>query len=151
MQIRARSWQEQACAKRLATSSKIPTRWQLEPEVLDDARSQRVIAGSYIERLLDKRTVQITSREGFEIVKDVADRVYTAEEVAGAFCKRAAFSQQLVIRIDLASRQHRLIHRRTTASMKSSLRTPSNGHVSWMPIMPRLERPLDHCMGCRFL
>ncbi|KAJ4252896.1 hypothetical protein NW762_010802 [Fusarium torreyae] len=89
------SWEAQAAAKRAATLNKIRPEWRLSSEDLERARQQRDITGSFIEKFLDKETVSITSMKSLQITSAVADRTWSATQVATAFCKRAAIAHQI--------------------------------------------------------
>ncbi|KAF4948536.1 hypothetical protein FSARC_13708 [Fusarium sarcochroum] len=89
------SWEAQAAAKRAATLNKIRPEWRLPSEDLERARQQRDITGSFIEKFLDAETISITSMKSLKIAATVADRTWSATQVATAFCKRAAIAHQI--------------------------------------------------------
>ncbi|BGP39571.1 hypothetical protein JCM10449v2_003522 [Rhodotorula kratochvilovae] len=91
------NWQEKAAAKRAARDALIPPDWRLPAEVLDDKERKNVTSVPKECGLLSEREMEITEMDEVEqLAKLIADRTYTAEEVATAFCKRAAIAQQLI-------------------------------------------------------
>lgn len=90
------SWHEIAEKKRINIYQKIPEEWLLPPAVLEQGKKERKIAGSFIEGLLDRETFNITSRDPVEIAECIRAGHLTSVQVVTAFCKRAAFSHQLV-------------------------------------------------------
>lgn len=83
----AGSWQEIAAEKRLQTRDRI-----LRDPVLAQGKSRRSIAGSFIEGLLDLRTLFLTSLDPVDIVACVGNGSVFAVEMTTAFCKRASFA-----------------------------------------------------------
>ena len=90
------SWQEVAAAKRNENMGKIPKEWHLSPDVLDEGRKRKKIAGDFIESLLDSETRRITSLDNDEILELVRKGSLTAVQVTTAFCKRGSYAHQLV-------------------------------------------------------
>ncbi|CAK4033457.1 hypothetical protein BAUCODRAFT_21378 [Lecanosticta acicola] len=72
----------------------IPKEWRLE--AIPSAEEQRDITGGYIQQYLDKREVEITETDAVGIVKNTTSGIWTAVEVAKAFCHRAAIAHQLL-------------------------------------------------------
>ncbi|KXX74804.1 Acetamidase [Madurella mycetomatis] len=91
----ARPWKETVAKKLRANDAKIPEQWRLDNHVIATARSRKQIAGDFIERLLDVQTRHITSFDVPDLVANMANGSLTAVQVAGAYCKRAAFAHQL--------------------------------------------------------
>lgn len=91
-----RPWQEVVAEKRRADNDKIPVQWRLGKGVIDEAKSRTRIAGEFIEGLLDRATLHITSTDPVDLLAGMANGSLTAVEVVTAFCKRAAFAHQLV-------------------------------------------------------
>ena len=92
----SRPWRDIAVEKRRDDNAKIPAQWRLADDVVSDARSRRRIAGDFIESLLDNETRDITSVDAPDLVDAMANGSLTALKVVTAFCKRAAYSHQLV-------------------------------------------------------
>ncbi|GAA6047051.1 hypothetical protein JCM3770_004172 [Rhodotorula araucariae] len=91
------NWREKAAAKRAARDALIPPEWRLPEEFLRDEARKDVTGVPRECGLLNAREMEITEMDEVqELAKRVADRSFTAEEVAIAFCKRAAIAQQLV-------------------------------------------------------
>ncbi|KAK5449281.1 hypothetical protein LTS15_008823 [Exophiala xenobiotica] len=91
----ARPWQQVAADKRNGNLAKIPDEWRLKPEVIEEGKKQRSIAGSFIESLLDSDTRHITGLDPVEIIKSTTSGKLSSLAVTKAFCKRAAFAHQL--------------------------------------------------------
>jgi amidase len=90
------AWQCVAQAKTKATLAKIPPQWVLPEAVLKEAASMRNITGPFIRTFLNEKEVTITEAPTAQLVRHIRSRQYTANEVALAYCKRAAFAHQLV-------------------------------------------------------
>ncbi|KAM6521671.1 hypothetical protein FSOLCH5_006427 [Fusarium solani] len=95
MRMHQLSWEARAAAKRAATLAKIPPQWRLAPEDLDRASEQRDLTGSFINGLLDKQTVSITSLDSLPILESISSGRLSATEVTTAFCKTAAVAHQI--------------------------------------------------------
>ena len=89
-------WQRIAAAQRKAIMSKIPEEWLLSHDILAEAKGRKQIAGEFIERLLDPKTLNITSLDNDELLESMSSGASSATEVISAFCKRAAYAHQLV-------------------------------------------------------
>lgn len=90
------SWQEKAAAKRASILAEIPEAWRLDKTALEEAEKQRVLAGPYIEKLLDADTVSIIRQDSVPLVDAIKNGAYTSEQVTTAFCKTAAVAHQIV-------------------------------------------------------
>jgi amidase len=94
------TWQEIAAKKREAAAQKIPQAWRLPKSYTDrvsEAANWNVLSVSRECGILTEVEIQIT--EGYDAVgllSEIALGKFRAEEVARAFCKRAAIAQQLV-------------------------------------------------------
>jgi amidase len=87
------TWQERAQAKREAILAAIPQEWRIE----NPPNEQQVdVTGSFIQQFLTSREVEITETTADDIVKHTVSGRWSAEEVARAFCHRAALAHQLV-------------------------------------------------------
>ncbi|MCJ1309737.1 Acetamidase [Agyrium rufum] len=87
-------WQELATAKREAISAAIPTDWKLKSPV-PSAEEQRDVTGKYIAQYLSDAEVDITESDVKVIVGNTTSGKWKAEDVARAFCHRAALAHQL--------------------------------------------------------
>jgi len=90
------SWKDRAATKRAETLNKIHPEWRLTADDLERANQQRDITGPFIEQFLDKDEVSITSLASVPLLKALAERKWSAVQVATAFCRRAAVAHQIV-------------------------------------------------------
>lgn len=91
-----RPWQEIAAEKKAQQDSRIPAVWKLQPRDIpgDEVRDLRPIVETC--GILTKRELEITGAyDATDLAEQIAKGAYSAEEVAVAFCKRAAVGQQL--------------------------------------------------------
>ncbi|RTE76518.1 hypothetical protein BHE90_008999 [Fusarium euwallaceae] len=95
MRMHESSWEARAAAKREAIMAKIPQPWRLAPEDLERAAQQRDLTGSFINGLLDKQTVSITSMDSLPILESISSGKLSATEVTTAFCRTAAIAHQI--------------------------------------------------------
>ena len=72
----------------------IPNEWRI-PSVPSVAE-QRDVTGPFIHQYLDKKEIEITETDAVGIVKNTSSGVWSAVDVAKAFCHRAAVAHQLV-------------------------------------------------------
>lgn len=88
------AWKETALKKRQQQVASIPIEWRLRNIPSDFKDSRPVIESCGI---LSARELEITgTREGSVIAEKIKYRAWSSEEVAIAFCKRAAVAQQLI-------------------------------------------------------
>ncbi|KAJ5029032.1 amidase signature domain-containing protein [Bipolaris maydis] len=92
-------WQETALAKKQGELDKIPKEWRLSKDTLVEAKTRKVIAGSFIESLLDEKTLSITRMDPTEIVESTGNGSMPAYDVVEAFCKRAAYGHQMSLNL----------------------------------------------------
>ena len=90
------NWRSVAAQKRRETMRKIPRAWVISESVLQEAQSRRDITGSFIASLLSGEERLITESSSAHLRLQIANGSYTALQVTGAFCKRAAIAHQLV-------------------------------------------------------
>ncbi|KAI9718694.1 MAG: hypothetical protein M1812_003868 [Candelaria pacifica] len=88
------SWQVRAKTKRDAVNSLIPEQWRIKAPV-PSPLEQRDVTGEYICQYLSKAEIEITETDAVGIVKETTAGRWTAVEVTGAFCHRAALAHQL--------------------------------------------------------
>lgn len=91
----ADTWRAQAEAKRLSILDAIPAKWRLQGAV-PPATEVRDVTGSFIQQFLSASEIEITECDAVDIVAQTTSGRWSAVEVAGAFCHRAAVSHQLV-------------------------------------------------------
>jgi amidase len=70
--------------------------WVLDSDIIGKAQSSRILAGPFIEDLLDHETVAVTALDNADIVDAMSRGSLTAVQVATAFCKRTVYAHQLV-------------------------------------------------------
>ncbi|KAA8911691.1 acetamidase [Sphaerosporella brunnea] len=88
-------WEEIALRKRQERGAKIPKEWELGPEIQPMPEDVTGIPRSC--GILTEKELDITENyDARSIVDAVVGGRWTAEEIAVAFCKRAAIAQQLV-------------------------------------------------------
>jgi len=88
------SWEDRAKEKREALLAAIPSAWRIEnPPSVEDKLD---VTGEYVRKYLDARESEITEMSAEEIVERTTTGKWKAEEVARAFCHRAALAHQLV-------------------------------------------------------
>jgi hypothetical protein len=95
---RTQPWHQVARAKREGELAKIPEDWRLSKDTIEEARRQKVIAGAFIEGLLDQNTLRITRLDPVDLVESTSNGSLSAYDLVKAFCKRAAYGHQLVRR-----------------------------------------------------
>ena len=89
------SWRDLAREKREDVDNKIPREWRLS-SAIPSAEDQPDITGEYIRRYLDSGEVDITESSAVEVLSNIGSGRWGAEEVARAFCHRAALAHQMV-------------------------------------------------------
>jgi amidase len=89
----APAWQQLATAKREAIFGAIPSEWRLAsvPSV-----QEQVDVTTWIEQFFSPREREITACSAAAIAAKTCAGAWSAEEVARAFCHRAAVAHQLV-------------------------------------------------------
>ena len=88
------SWQEIANAKREAIAESIPQPWRID--AIPSAAEQRDVTGNYIQQWLSLEEIEITETDAVDIVEKTSAGIWSAEDVARAFCHRASLAHQLV-------------------------------------------------------
>lgn len=88
-------WQILAKQKKDSVDSLIPKSWLL-PHAIPSPEEQRDVTGDYIRQFLSPKEVEITETDAVGIVKNTTAGIWSAREVTGAFCHRAALAHQLV-------------------------------------------------------
>lgn len=90
----ATHWEALASQKRAAITAAIPKEWIIPS--IPTVEEVKDITGSYIQQFLSSKEVEITETDAVDIVKKTTTGVWSAVEVAKAFCHRAALAHQLV-------------------------------------------------------
>ncbi|KAL9609452.1 MAG: hypothetical protein Q9167_005781 [Letrouitia subvulpina] len=93
--MRQFTWQRRAAEKRAELKAKIPKEWLLDPSIVEEAQSKRIITGEFIESLLNDTTKAITSQKADELINGLQHGLLNAFDVVEAFCRRAAVAQQI--------------------------------------------------------
>jgi amidase len=89
------AWRPLADAKRQSTLDAIPPNWKIQ-EAIPPAAELRDVTGSYIQKFLSPREIEITELDAYAIAEKTTTGEWTAVEVTEAFCHRAALAHQLV-------------------------------------------------------
>lgn len=89
-------WKATGSAKGEALLQLIPERWRL-PKPLPPPSQLPDVTGNEIRQHLSAREVEITETDAPGIVKRTSAGEWKCEEVAEAFCHRAALAHQMVI------------------------------------------------------
>ena len=92
----AESWEERAANKRKNILEQIPDEWRLNATDLERASKQLDLTGRFIQSLLTRETVEITSLDTVDIVAALQRQEYSAVQVVTAFCHSAAVAHQIV-------------------------------------------------------
>jgi amidase len=87
-------WKKKGKEKADSVLALIPKEWRLQK--IPTVEEQRDVTGPYIQQFLSKEEVAITETDAVGIVRKMTSGVWTAVEVAKAFCHRAAIAHQLV-------------------------------------------------------
>ncbi|KAH9208401.1 amidase [Leptodontidium sp. 2 PMI_412] len=92
----ARTWQEICSAKREKRDKAIPSAWKIPNVETPTAKTKSLLKISSSCGILTEIEIRITTEyDAVGIVEAIRQRVFTAEAVTTAFCKRAAIAQQL--------------------------------------------------------
>lgn len=89
-------WQETANSKREDRDSKVPSQWRIPANQLPPPDRRFVEHWPQESGLLTPNELQVTESTASEVVRRIANRQWTSEQVTSAVCKRAAIAQQLV-------------------------------------------------------
>jgi hypothetical protein len=90
----ATNWEALGAQKREAITAAIPKEWIIPS--IPTVEEVKDITGSYIQQFLSPKEVEITETDAVAIVQSTTSGVWSAVEVAKAFCHRAALAHQLV-------------------------------------------------------
>jgi amidase len=89
-------WEIAAKKKRDEVNALIPPSWRL-PAPLPPPEIQKDVTGKFIQQFLTAREIEITEVDAVAVLAMTTTGLWTAQEVAEAFCHRAALSHQMVI------------------------------------------------------
>lgn len=93
-------WRDIVAAKQTEVRKKVPVDWMLSSDILDQVTPESILNVLSIPResgILSVEEIRITEKyDARALVKEIAEKRFTALQVAAAFCKRAAIAQQLV-------------------------------------------------------
>lgn len=89
------AWQDLAKAKLDAINESIPEKWRLSSTSIPSIGEQRDVTRSFIRKFLSIEEIEITETDAVDIVEKTSIGIWTAEEVATAFCHRASLAHQL--------------------------------------------------------
>ena len=92
----AADWEKIAEQKRQEVHDRIPKEWLIKD--IPSGEAQKDVTGKYIHQFLTTREIEITETDAVNIAAKTTTGEWKAEEVAGAFCHRAALAHQLVRR-----------------------------------------------------
>lgn len=87
-------WKKIGKDKAESVLAKIPQEWRIKH--VPSAEQQRDVTGAFIQQYLDRKEIEITETDAVGIVNKTTAGVWSAVEVAKAFCHRAAVAHQLV-------------------------------------------------------
>ena len=87
-------WKKVAKDKADSINALIPEGWRISD--VPSIEQQRDVTGAFIQQYLDKKEIEITETDAVGIVEKTSTGVWSAVEVAKAFCHRAAVAHQLV-------------------------------------------------------
>lgn len=89
-------WERIAAEKRAALAELIPPEYRIPQQLVPPDDQLDVTGWPRASGWFSQRELDITDSTAPHILQQIADRAWSSEEVAKAFCKRAAAAQQLV-------------------------------------------------------
>ncbi|KAL2832772.1 amidase [Aspergillus pseudoustus] len=89
------TWQEKATAKRESLLGLIPAEWRL-PSPLPPPSELPNVTGPEIRKYLSPAEIEITESSAVDIVRKTCSGEWKSEDVARAFCHRAAVAHQMI-------------------------------------------------------
>ena len=90
------SWEKIAEAKRAALAEQIPPEYRVPKDQLPPESQLDVTTWPKESGWFSSKELEITDSSASQILRKVASKEWSSEEVTRAFCKRAAAAQQLV-------------------------------------------------------
>ncbi|KAM7189482.1 Amidase signature domain containing protein [Rhypophila sp. PSN 637] len=89
-------WEVRAERKRNGLLAKIPEEWRLRPiDLSDSVREHRDMTGRVTHNYLERREIDIITKDSVALVKAIRAGHLTAVQVTKAFCKAAAVAHQM--------------------------------------------------------
>ncbi|KAK7186383.1 hypothetical protein DPSP01_009390 [Paraphaeosphaeria sporulosa] len=88
-------WEEIASSKRLALAEQIPLEYRIPQQLFPPKDQLDVTTFPRESGWFDRKELEITESSATQILKKIASKSWSSEEVTRAFCKRAAAAQQL--------------------------------------------------------
>lgn len=92
-------WEDIAASKQSQLKSRIPKEWLLSPDLLpapNSSQSLLSIPSKAVPSILTPKELSLTDfHDATSLAEAIRERKLTAEEVAIAYCKRAAIAQQV--------------------------------------------------------
>lgn len=98
-------WKAAGQAKAKSLLDLIPSEWRISS--IPSAEQQRDVTGDYIQQYLSQSEIKITETDAVDIVQKTSSGEWKAEEVAKAFCHRAAVAHQLTSCLHVSFRMER--------------------------------------------
>jgi amidase len=89
-------WEKVAAGKRAALAESIPTEYRIPEDKIPPKSQLDVTTWPKESGWFTKKELEITGSTASDILKNIASKAWSAEDVTVAFCKRAAAAQQLV-------------------------------------------------------
>ncbi|KAF1966664.1 amidase [Bimuria novae-zelandiae CBS 107.79] len=89
------NWEKIAVGKKVALAEQIPLEYRIPPQLLPPDDQLDVTTFPKESGWFDEKELEITDSSATHILKKIASRSWSSEEVTRAFCKRAAAAQQL--------------------------------------------------------
>jgi amidase len=92
------NWEKIAAAKQAALAESIPTEYRIPKNLLPPESQLDVTPWPKQSGWFSEKELEITGSTASSILEKVSTKAWSAEDVAKAFCKRAAAAHQLVKR-----------------------------------------------------
>jgi amidase len=90
------NWEKIAEAKQAALAESIPSEYRIPKDLLPPDSQLDVTAWPGQSGWFTEKELEITGSTASEILRKIASKAWSSEDVTKAFCKRAAAAQQLV-------------------------------------------------------
>ena len=90
------TWEDIGEKARARLDASIPPEWRISEDKMPTAEQKDVMDVPFLSGLFTEREILITTSSATHIVSVIATGEWKAQEVARAFCKRAAVAHQLV-------------------------------------------------------
>jgi amidase len=90
------TWEKIATLKRSVLAKQIPPEYRIPQQLFPPDDQLDVTIFPKESGWFDQKELEITDSSATQVLKKIASKSWTSEEVTRAFCKRAAAAQQLV-------------------------------------------------------